>query len=494
MRGNTLVWLAVGAMGVMAVVTVINKLNEPETVTPVPLASDSAESKKPMVLPDKKALPKTVDGDTNTETLKQVLVKLDAIDERYTDVENRMVALTSDVEAIHRATGTAKGDDRFDTVKQIIDKVNDDVAKIKGQFVDQSELFKTTESNGYTFTNNDLGWGEGGKKSTNGSRRSTSKNSYDSQPRVLNGYVAITPYSETATPSVDGVTFERDVPATLAAVESRGLSKEPIVSQGSSKKSEVSPRYTIPASSTLLDNVTMTALIGRVPVGDKLKDPFPVKLIVGDNNLATNGHRIPGLKGIVFEGIATGDWNLGCVAVSLTRATYTFMDGRIQHMTGKGSSRDEMSSVQPIGSQTGIQSSIGYISNKQGVPCISGKRITDAHKQLATTGILGLAENFFEAKALAETDEQFNDRGNRTSAVTGDKKLFAKNKTAAGAIGDVKSFYQARMRDTFDAVVTPAGIPVDIHITTDLYVDYDPNARKIFYAQSVGGNNATRLD
>ena len=493
MRGNTLVWLAVGVMGVMAIVTVINKMNEPEAVTPVPLASESNSAKKQAVLPDQKALPKTVDGDTNTETLKQVLVKLDTIEERYSNVEKRMGTLTSDVEAIHRATGTAKGDDKFEVVKQLIDKANNDIASITSQFTDQRELFNTTESNGYTFTNDDLGWGVGGSNKAGGAKRSADKGSYSQQPRLLSGYVAITPYSETATPSVAGL-VEPDASGVIALAESSGLSKEPIKTQPEAKRAEVSPRYTIPASSTLIDNVTMTALIGRVPVGDKLKDPFPVKLIVGDNNLATNGHRIPGLKGIVFEGIATGDWNLGCVAVSLTRATYTFMDGRIQHMTGQGSSRDQMSSMQPIGSQTGIQGSIGYISNKQGVPCISGERITDAHKQLATTGLLGLAENFYQAKALAETDESFNDRGNRTSAVTGDKKLFAKNKTAAGALGDVKSFYQARMRDTFDAVVSPAGIPVDIHITTDLYVDYDPNARQIFYAQSVGGNNATRLD
>ena len=52
----------------------------------------------------------------------------------------------------------------------------------------------------------------------------------------------------------------------------------------------------------------MTAMIGRVPVGGRVGDRFPVKVILGDDTLSANGHRIPGLKGIVFSGLppATG--------------------------------------------------------------------------------------------------------------------------------------------------------------------------------------------
>src|SRR5690606_3898091 len=78
------------------------------------------------------------------------------------------------------------------------------------------------------------------------------------------------------------------------------------------------PYYTIPARATGFDAVALTALIGRVPVSGSVVDPFPVKLVLGQDNLAANGHHIPGLDGIILDGIAQGDWTLGCVSVKLT--------------------------------------------------------------------------------------------------------------------------------------------------------------------------------
>src|SRR5690606_11268554 len=78
------------------------------------------------------------------------------------------------------------------------------------------------------------------------------------------------------------------------------------------------PNYTIPARATGFDAVALTALIGRVPVSGSVVDPFPVKLVLGQDNLAANGHHIPGLDGIILDGIAQGDWTLGCVSVKLT--------------------------------------------------------------------------------------------------------------------------------------------------------------------------------
>ncbi len=97
---------------------------------------------------------------------------------------------------------------------------------------------------------------------------------------------------------------------------------------------ESTPLATIPARSTLFDATAMTALIGRVPVSGQVVDPFPVKVIVGDDNLAANGHHIPGLRGIIFDGTARGDWTMGCVSVSLMGATYVFEDGTISHLNG----------------------------------------------------------------------------------------------------------------------------------------------------------------
>lgn len=47
------------------------------------------------------------------------------------------------------------------------------------------------------------------------------------------------------------------------------------------KNDSLTPVYTIPANSTLMGSVAMTALIGRVPVDGTVNDPYPFKVLVG---------------------------------------------------------------------------------------------------------------------------------------------------------------------------------------------------------------------
>ena len=79
------------------------------------------------------------------------------------------------------------------------------------------------------------------------------------------------------------------------------------------KKSKPIPYYTIPNGATLADSVTMTSLIGRVPVDGVVKSPYPFKIIIGGKNLATNGLHIPGLSGAIIQGVTVGDMALRCV-------------------------------------------------------------------------------------------------------------------------------------------------------------------------------------
>lgn len=45
----------------------------------------------------------------------------------------------------------------------------------------------------------------------------------------------------------------------------------------------------------------MTALIGRVPLNGTVSDPYPFKLLIGEDNLTANGIELPDVAGAVVS-------------------------------------------------------------------------------------------------------------------------------------------------------------------------------------------------
>jgi integrating conjugative element protein (TIGR03752 family) len=388
MRTNKIVWAGLGVLILLAVVVIVNKGNEP--VPANTMADNNQEVKKVTV--------KTVEGDTVVETLSQVQARYEAQVEENKKLREKNTAIEQRLSSLEYKTGNSKGDNRIDSVMSKLETLGGSLHNLSSQVQTQADQLGLAKSNGYAFSDEDLGW-EG---TTPGYATSPGRTGKKSEPafKRLAGYVSIPPLSS-AMPEVTD---------PLKATAQSALSKKAAV-----PPETVTPHYTIPARSTLLDNVAMTALIGIVPVDGKLKDPFPVKIIIGNENLATNGLKIPGLKGAVFEGIAAGNWNLSCISVSLTGGTFTFTDGRVQHL--KSSSKGERNSIAALTPITDgdTRNSIGYISDRQGVPCIAGQRVTDAHKQLATVGVLGLASNYFDARSEAEITRTSNASGDGTA-------------------------------------------------------------------------------
>ena len=97
----------------------------------------------------------------------------------------------------------------------------------------------------------------------------------------------------------------------------------------------------------------------------RVQDPFPFYVLAGAHNLAANGLELPEVAGIVFRGIATGDWNLACVRGTLISATFVFRDGTIRTVRG--------TETEPLGT----------LADRFGIPCVGGKRITNAPAFLA---------------------------------------------------------------------------------------------------------------
>jgi len=488
MSSNKLVWAIVVILCVAVGAAIINSKNEPKVTQ-----QQTAATPKPFSAVSD-------DGDTVSETIKEVSA-------RYTAQVDENQRLKKNQEELDRRLAQLEGKPQPGasgavlTEDPLFKQMTSELGSMKNDFKVLSENMlsegkeKAAQKKGYEVTEDDLGWGETSGKTSN-------KKGVVEGPRSLPGYVTIRPMTRTQLLGFDPKLAESMLKEKMSAGlsgASQAANKSGVTNSlkktGGKIAPDITPHFTIPARGTIFKAVAMTALIGTVPLGGKVSDPFPAKFIVGEENLATNGLRIPGLKGIVFEGIVRGNWNLSCAAVSLTAATYTFADGRIQHMRydqqqgGGGSKSGKATS--PFAESEG-SASIGYVTNPQGVPCIPGRRVTDAHKQLFTMGLLGTAKSYFEAKAASETTTTDNPLGGGSTSVTGDKSAFITNQTYSDSMETVMDFYSKRMRDTFDVIYVDPAAMVSLNITQDLYIDYHSDARKLAYA--TGGNNVKALD
>lgn len=235
--------------------------------------------------------------------------------------------------------------------------------------------------------------------------------------------------------------------------------------QAKEKKLEPIKAYTIPANATMMGSVSMTALLGRIPIGGNVTDPYPFKLIIGEDNLSSNGINIPNVTGIKMSGIATGDWTLSCVSGQVTSMTFTFNDGRIVTYPEPG---------------TGASSStvLAWLSDRNGIPCITGKRITNAPQYLASRIGLTAAAAYAKANAAAQITTT-RDANGTSSHVSGDPKVLAQNEALSSGIEEGADWLDQRQANSFDAIYVEPGTELAVHITEQLKIDYDPNGRKI---------------
>lgn len=247
------------------------------------------------------------------------------------------------------------------------------------------------------------------------------------------------------------------------------------------------PAYTVPRNATLIGSTAMTALVGRIPIQGQVRDPMPFKVITGSENLAANGLTVPGVQGMVWSGTAVGDWTLSCVTGRLESVTFVFDDGTIRTI----SSDDR--SAQASG-QGGRDEPLGWISDAQGIPCISGDRKTNAASFLTQRIGVQAIQAAADAAAAAETTSVVSNLGGVTDSVTGDVGTYVLGKTVAGGSEEVAKWLLERQSQSFDAVFVPAGTAVAIHVDRELAIDLDPQGRKLNHALATAPDRHHRLD
>lgn len=238
------------------------------------------------------------------------------------------------------------------------------------------------------------------------------------------------------------------------------------------------PRYTIPQNATLVNSTTMTALIGRVPVENRVTDPLPFKVVTGADNLAANGYMIEGLEGSIWSGFVVGDWALACVTGTLTSVTFVFEDGRIRTL-GENNHGGER---------------VGWISDERGVPCISGERKTNVRSWLLAQLGVNASRSAAEALANANTTVQQNPIGIKEAFISGEIREFVMGKSISSTGNSLAEWLTTRASQEFDAIFVPTDQTVAIHVDRPLHIDYEFEGRKLSYDLQVESNTTLAVD
>jgi len=257
------------------------------------------------------------------------------------------------------------------------------------------------------------------------------------------------------------------------------IAKAPVKEKKRSKEERSIKAYTIPINGTLLGSVSMTAMLGRIPTNGQVVDPYPFKIMIGEENLSSNGIHIPGVTGIMMSGVAKGDWTLSCVSGHISSMTFTFQDGTISTFPEPGTKAKE---------------EIAWFSDRNGIPCITGKRITNAASYLTSRVGLTAAASYANAEAASQFTTQTNNSGGLTSGLTGDPTTVAQNTAVSEGLNEVTDWLDARQENSFDAIYVPPGTELAIHISEELKIDYDPEGRKVNHYANFNRRSDRHLD
>jgi integrating conjugative element protein (TIGR03752 family) len=244
------------------------------------------------------------------------------------------------------------------------------------------------------------------------------------------------------------------------------------------------PVYTLPANATLMGSVAMTALIGRVPVDGTVNDPYPFKVLVGEDNLTANGIELPDVAGVVLSGMASGDWTLSCVRGQIDSLTFVFHDGTIRTVPepgkGQGGNANRAASR---GTTTG---GLGWISDPHGIPCVGGERKSNAAEYIGNQSLI-TAAGAGVAYLLRNSDNA--SYANVGEVTTGTDAI---GQILQGGVKDISTWMNKLYGQAFAAVYVAPGAQVAVHLDQEIGVDYDRAGRRVDHRN--GENNDSELD
>ena len=237
-------------------------------------------------------------------------------------------------------------------------------------------------------------------------------------------------------------------------------------------------RGTVPPGA-MIDAWTLTALVGRVPVRGQVADAWPFKVVSG-RGIASNWTSL-NLDGLIWEGVAYGDYTLRCVRGQLRRVTAIFADGRVATFEGRQNATDSLT--------TGL----GWLTDESGRPCLTGELITDAPRQIGRQALVGTFVGLARAVAENERTRTVNADGVETSTLSGDATRAAVGDALSQSAQNVQAYLAERQGDIWDAIYTPPNQAVTIHVSQEINFESE-NDKTIFSAATAADYGSVDLD
>lgn len=240
------------------------------------------------------------------------------------------------------------------------------------------------------------------------------------------------------------------------------------------------PYATIPLGAKFVGSKNLSALVGLVPLGADVIDPYPFAIRVGSKNLATNGLKIDGISHMEFYGVAKGEYTNTCVRGFITAMTYTFQDGTIRTLTTENTVK-------------GIDDFLGYITNEEGQACIQGTVSSDIPEYMSIKSIMAAIKAYGGAYADAQT-ETFTSADSATTVVNGNTSKYAAGEAVREGISSSGEVIDELYSNAFVSIWVPNNQQIDVNITRQLNIDYDPMGRKLNYEYNNHKSYASELD
>lgn len=227
-------------------------------------------------------------------------------------------------------------------------------------------------------------------------------------------------------------------------------------------KRGVVPVYTIPKNATIFNSFLATSLVGRLPTNNQLSNPYRFKILTGPEGISSNSIELPEeLSAMTFSGTAVGDWGLSCASGKIDSVTFTFNDGEIVTIDGKGSK------------------GIGWISDEYGEPCIKGTKVSDSKSVLTKRILAGALTSGADTYSRAQTDTVLTNSG--VAVDIEDANKYAGYKAISGGARELERHLDRRLDQIFEAIYVPNGAKVMIHIEQSLEINRDKKNRKVRY-------------
>ncbi|MCF6231114.1 MAG: TIGR03752 family integrating conjugative element protein [Gammaproteobacteria bacterium] len=287
-------------------------------------------------------------------------------------------------------------------------------------------------------------------------------------------YISITPVGiVTSSPAKGGITGGLLPDMFKSGGTSRASKNNQAKASAVKTSLAATPRYTINDTATLYINSSMTALVGKVPAGGKLTDPYRFKLITGGENMAASGLDLPpGIKNIVWTGYTVGNRELSCVSGYLDTVSLVFNDGTISTTSIKGGNQRKSNTSKYL----------GYISDPHGNPCVRGTLYSNASDYLKDRIAVSALAAAGRAVALGETSTVRNRDGDYSTILDGNTGRYILGQTFSGGMDEVVDYVRGRMRDAYDVVYIDTGKKFTIHVESQIEFDYNPKGRKLEHA------------